>query len=171
MEKIICGRGQSQEIADKPESPICESATERPVRCFTHVEPGIYRDTKTGRFYERPTIAGKRTWRRLVGDSLEFSREEFYRRRTAVANGEDPYRKARPPIEATVARSTEEVRTVGDVIRRYQNDGYPDKHLLSRPESTRASEEQHCRNLLPFWNSVEVKAVDAPLCDAYRDWR
>jgi len=171
MEKITSGRGQSQEIAEKHQPPICESAREGPVRCFTQVEPRIYRDTKTGRFYERPTIAGKRTWRGLVGESLELSREEFFRRRTAVASGQDPYRKTTPPLEATVAGSTDEARTVGDMIRRYQNDGYPDKHLLSRPASTRASEEQHCRNLLPFWNSVEVKAVTAPLCDAYRDWR
>ena len=168
MQEIVCGCGQSQKIAEKQDSSVCEGTREKAGRCFTQVEPGIYRDTKSGRFYERPTIAGKRTWRKLVGNSLELSRAEFYRRRTTIANGQEPYRET---VEGTLARPPEAVKTVGDVIRRYQNDGFPDKHLLSRPESTRASEEQHCRALLPFWNSIEAKTVTTPACDTYRDWR
>ena len=171
MEELVCGCGKSQEIRDRQDSPSREHVQDRSPRRFVRVESGIYRDAKTGRFYERPTIDGKRTWRKLVGDNLGFSREESCHRRAAVARGQDPYHKKRTPTEAKPANSKEEARTVGDVIRRYQRDGYPDKHLLSRPESTRASEEQHCHTLLPFWNSIELTAVTFPVCDDYRDWR
>jgi len=171
MGKVVCACGQSQESAEKQDSRLGEGVQKKPVRCFSQVEPGIYRDTKTGRFYARPTIAGKRTWRKLVGDNLELSREEYYRRRTAVANSQDPYHKTRSLTDANPAGFAEAARTVGAVIRRYQEDGCPDKHLLPRPESTRASEEQHCHTLLPFWECIEVTVVSDLVCDAYRDWR
>ena len=171
MEELVCGRDKSQEIGDKQDSRSREHAQDKAPRRFVQVESGIYRDTRTGRFYERPTIDGKRTWRKLVGNHLGPSREEYYHRRAAVANGQDPYHKKGKPTEAKPANSKAEARTVGDVIRRYQKDGYPDKHLLPRPDSTRASEEQHCRTLLPFWNSIELTAVTFPVCDDYRDWR
>src|ERR1035438_446985 len=171
MEELVCGCGKSQEIGDKQDSRSREQVQDKSLRRFVRVESGIYRDTRTGRFYERPTIDGKRTWRKLVGNHLGPSREEYYHRRAAVANGQDPYHKKGKPTEAKPANSKEEARTVGDVIRRYEKDGYPDKHLLSRPESTRASEGQHCHTLLPFWNSIELTAVTFPVCDDYRDWR
>lgn len=165
------GCGESQENADKQDSRPGQDVRVKQVRRFVRVEPGMYRDISTGRFYERPTIDGKRTWRKLVGDNPTLSREEYYRRRAAVASGQDAYHKTGKPIEAKPVDSKEEARTVGDVIRRYQKDGYLDKHLLPRPESTRASQERHCHTLLPFWDSIEVKAVSDPVCDDYRDWR
>jgi hypothetical protein len=77
--------GESRENAAKQASRPGRVVPAEPVRRFVQIEPGIYRDTKTGRFYERPTIDGKRTWRKLIGKNLKFSREEYCRRRNAVA--------------------------------------------------------------------------------------
>ena len=42
-------------------------------------------------YFERPVIAGRGTWRRLLPvKNLKLAREEYYRRRNAVARGEDP---------------------------------------------------------------------------------
>jgi hypothetical protein len=171
MEEAFCGCAECRENAGKQNSRPCHHVQTKHVRRFVQVEPGIYRDNLTGRFFERPTIDGKRTWRKLVGENLKLSREEYYRRRIAAASGRDPYHKTWKPTEAKLANSKEEARTVGDVIRRYQKDGCPDKHLLSRPESTRASKEQHCHTLLPFWDSIDVTNATDPICDNYRDWR
>jgi len=65
----------------------------------------------------------------------------------------------------------EQARIVGEVIRKYMDDGYLDKHLLPRPESTREDEERHCKLLLEFWEFVEIVEVADMICDEYRDWR
>ena len=61
MEELVCGCGKSQEIGDKQDSRSREQVQDKSLRRFVRVESGIYRDTRTGRFYERPTIDGKRT--------------------------------------------------------------------------------------------------------------
>ena len=78
---------------------------------FEHVEAGIYRNTSSGVYFERPKVNGKRTWRSLETSNLKHAREELYKRRAAVGTDKDPY------VEI-------EVTTVGEVISRYQKDGY-----------------------------------------------
>lgn len=80
---------------------------------------GVYRDSITGHFYERPTIAGKRTFRKLVGHNLKLARESMAQRRTAQAKaelgiGKDPYAKATIP-------------TVGTLLDKYNEAGCPDR--------------------------------------------
>src|ERR1017187_5176001 len=107
MEELVCGCGKSQEIGDREDSRSREHVQDKSPRRFVRIESGIYRDTRTGRFYERPTIHGKRTWRKLIGNNLGLSREEYYRRRAAVASGQNPYHKKGTPTEAKPASSKE----------------------------------------------------------------
>ena len=128
-----------------------------------HVESGIYQDVISRTYFERPFINGKRTWRSLKAKNLKFAREELHRRKSAVSSGKNPYCERKDgPLCA---------RTVGDVIRLYQQDKYPDKHLNTRTESTRADEERNCETLLLFWDSIPVDSVSVATCDRYRDWR
>src|ERR1035437_2513484 len=80
MEELVCGCGNSQEIGDRQDSRSREHVQDKSPRRFVQVESGIYRDTRTGHFYERFTLDGKRTWRKLVGNNLGLSREEDYSR-------------------------------------------------------------------------------------------
>lgn len=124
---------------------------------FEQVESGIYRKTANGTYYERPWLNGKRTWRSLETSNLKHARETLHKRRAAANDGQKP-------LEA-------ELRTVGEIIRRYEKDGYLDKHLQSRTGRTLEEEERNCKTLLEFWDSVPTADVSDALCDKYADWR
>jgi site-specific recombinase XerD len=142
--------------------------TEQETPRYINVETGIYKYTANGTYHERPSIGGKRTWRSLGVNftpqkNLKLAREEYHRRRSAESEGKSPYAE---PEEAKTAAST-----VGDVIRKYQVDGYLDRDLQPRPPGTLADEERHCNTLIEFWEPVAVAAVTDAACDRYRDWR
>lgn len=125
---------------------------------FEHVEAGIYRNRSSRVYFERPKVNGRRTWRSLETSNLKHAREELHRRRAAVGTDKDPY------VEVEVA-------TVGEIIRRYQKDGYLDKNLNGRSGSTLVEETRNCGKLLEFWKAIPVNTVTDAVCDRYRDWR
>jgi integrase len=125
---------------------------------FEHVEAGIYRNTSSNVYFERPKIHGRRTWRSLETSNLKYAREELHKRRAAVGTDKDPY--AEP-----------EAATVGEIISRYQKDGYLDKNLSGRTGGTLVEEERNCGKLLQFWSAIPVATVTDAICDRYRDWR
>ena len=47
--------------------------------------------------------------------------------------------------------------TMGQVIRKYEEDGYPDKHKALRIGPTLESEKNHCKTLLQFWDNIPVE--------------
>jgi hypothetical protein len=132
-EAANCEQPWTSEKRSSPSLKIENAAGRR----FEQIEPGIYRSSRNGKYFERPLVNGKRTWRSLGGKNLKFAKEEFYRRRAAVSAGKNPY--AEVPSKGTQV----EAKTVGEVIRRYQQDNYLDSNLLSRPDGTRADEERH----------------------------
>ncbi len=142
-------------------SPVQQPSTEPR---FKHMETGIYQHRRSRTYFERPHIDGKRTWRSLRTKNLKFAREELHRRRAAALSGNSSYGR-------TNGHPDTQVSTVGEVIRRYEHDNYPDRHLNSRPEATRADEERHCDTLLGFWNAITVNSVTVAVCDRYREWR
>ncbi len=125
---------------------------------FEHVEAGIYRNTSSDTYFERPVINGKRTWRSLETKNLKHARETLHKRR---AGAED----------RSIASKEPEILTVGGIIARYERDGYLDKHLQPRMGKTRADEERHCKSLLQFWGKVLVVDVSDASCDEYAEWR
>jgi hypothetical protein len=132
---------------------------------YKAVAPGIYEDTwnSKGTLHERPYINGKRSWRRLEVSTVSDARDILKARRTDQARAklglaDNPYDRAI-------------LTTVGDAIRHYQKDKYPDKQMAPRPEVTRAIEEANCETLLPFWNVVQIADVKQSMFDAYFRWR
>ena len=125
---------------------------------FQFVETGIYRKSTNGVYYERPKVHGKRTWRSLATSNLKHAREELHRRRAAIGTHNDPYAET-------------EAVMVGEIISRYQKDGYLDKNLNGRAGGTLVEETRNCGTLLEFWKTIPVNAVTDAVCDRYRDWR
>ena len=125
---------------------------------FQFVETGIYRKSTNDVYYERPKVNGKRTWRSLATSHLKHAREELHRRRAAIGTHNDPYAET-------------EAVMVGEIISRYQKDGYLDKNLNGRAGGTLIEETRNCGTLLEFWKAIPVNAVTDAVCDRYRDWR
>ena len=78
--------------------------------------------------------------------------------RSEVGLADDPYAKAM-------------LTTVGEVIQRYQKDGYPDKMMAKRPKATEKIETTNCSTLLKFWDRVLLKDVKPSMFDTYFRWR
>jgi integrase len=145
-------------------SEILKAAGSDSTPLFEHIEAGIYRYTLNGNYYERPTLNGKRTWRSLKTKNLKSARKKLRWCRSGVARA--------PRVQPEVfPRVDSELAIVGDVIHRYQEDGYLDKDLNQRPEGTRRDEERHCTILIKFWKNLEISAATEAACDSYHDWR
>lgn len=123
------------------------------------VSPGIYKDSRTGNFYERPIVRGRRTWRRLDGHSLKLAKESFAQRRADTTRAKlglvrDPYRP--------------KAGSVGDIIESYKAAGCPGRDGAPRTGKQLDHEHYRIAKLLPFWRSHDPEQVSAePDCRAY----
>ena len=142
----------------KKMSTAADSTAQEKEKTWKWIEARVWQNSQSGVYYERPTVKGRPTFRSLKTCNRKHAVEELFKRRTAVGAGEDPY--AEPKVV-----------TVGEVIHRYQADGYLDRDLQPRPPITLADEERHCNTLLKFWETVAVAIVTDATCDKYRDWR
>ena len=124
---------------------------------FEHVEAGIYRNLDSGTYFERPKVRGRRTWRSLETKNLKHAREELHRRRSGVS-----------VVELEKERASV---TVGEIVRRYQKDGYPDRHKQPRQGRTLESETRNCTMILKFWDKLPVVETSLVLLDNYHEWR
>ncbi len=140
---------------------------------YEQIERSIYKYTDQAgnvNYHERPWVKGKRTFRSLGFNftpqgSLKNARVELSRRRIEIAAGRDPYAE---PVAKTPATVT---LTMGDVIARYEADGYPDKHRSARTGQTLDDEISHCERLTQFWAGVPVDSAGPAACDRYHTWR
>lgn len=124
---------------------------------FEHVEAGIYRNLDSGTYFERPKVRGRRTWRSLETKNLKHAREELHRRRSGVSVAE--LEKERASV------------TVGEIIRRYQKDGYPDRQKQPRQGRTLELETANCLLLLKHWDKLPVCELSLVEFDNYHAWR
>lgn len=67
---------------------------------WQRVGPGIYRDSRTGNLYERPSVNGRTTFRKLRARGLKLAKEELAARRTLQSQASlglalDPYKRRR----------------------------------------------------------------------------
>lgn len=130
---------------------------------YQRVAEGIYQDPRTGNFYERPTIGGRRTWRKLEGHTLKLARESLAQRRTDQARASrgmarDPY--APKPV------------TIGTLIELYIAAGCPDRFDQVKAGHQEIKELSRLKILRPFWadRDPESIAVQAD-CRRYRESR
>ncbi len=122
-------------------------------KSWTKVADGIYRHSN-GTLYERPWIQGKRTFRSLETENLKHAKEELHRRRSGYKH-----------------ESKETTMTVGEVLRRYKTDRYPDKSKDHRPPLMAALEATNVEMLLQWWEKIPVDDVTPATCDKYFEWR
>jgi hypothetical protein len=130
-------------LPEKPKTWICKA-------------DGIYLHVPSGFFYWRPGGRKHRTWENLLTTALAIAKER--------------YAKLRYPAEKPVAEPKPDV-TMGQVIRKYIQDSYPDKHKAKRTGQTLADEEHHCETLLKFWDHLTVDSCGPAACDRYHTWR
>jgi len=135
--------------------------TKMPV--FSPLGGGLYRHNKTGTMYERPWIAGRRTWRSLETSREKTARDEMARRRhtdLASRTGSviSPY--ARPA-------STK----IGEIIQAYIKAGCPDRLRNERDPGTKQNQLRHCANLLDHLGRIDVEDITLRLMDEYCDRR
>ena len=113
---------------------------------FVFVERGIYKETHTGAFYERPTINGRRTWRKLDGHLLRLARESFLARRTDYARFKQGL--AKNPYEEKVLIS----------------DFFSEKLLCGRKIS-------RAKHLLAYFGSMAISDINQKTIADYARWR
>ena len=115
---------------------------------------GIYRYTPNGTYYYRPVQQdGKRTYRSLKTKNLKLAKEKFYK------------------LQAGNGNIAENKLTVEDILKNYEQDGYPDETLAKRTERTEKDEKRHLALLRKFWPMILVQDVCDPVCDRYFRWR
>jgi len=170
MEELVGGCGKSQEIRDRQDSPSREHVQNESPRRFVRPSRAFIGTPELGAFTNVPPL--------MESARGENSLEIIWSLQERSTTADVPLSPRAGPVsqKADTDRSqTRKFQRRGENRRRRDpaipKRWVPDKHLLSRPESTRASEEQHCHTLLPFWNSIELTAVTFPVCDDYRDWR
>src|SRR5688572_9670644 len=95
-------------------------------RPYENVGRGVYKDPRTGAFYERPKISGKYTWRKLESAKLRFAEEEVARNRSnqrlaPKGLAHDPYKRS-------------QAMSIGELCQFYLDAGCP----KARSKSQRA---------------------------------
>jgi integrase len=115
---------------------------------------GIYRYRPNGTYYYRPVLpSGKRTYRSLKTKNLKLAKEKYY------------------SLQANNGNVAEARLVVEDILARYEQDGYLDDDLASRPQGTEEEEKRHVALLRKFWSQIRVPDVSDPVCDNYFEWR
>jgi integrase len=109
---------------------------------YSNVAPGIYKDSRTGHFFERPKINGRRTWRKIDAVNLKIAKEILASRRTdqtRAAHGlaRDPY--ASPPTSVSV------------LCEAYEKAGCPDRRLHGRNGMQLQQEKNRLEKLIPYF--------------------
>lgn len=125
---------------------------------YDRVAPRIYKDSRTGHFYERPKVNGKWTYRKLSGRTLKLAKEELAAKRTDQARAvqglaKDPY--------------APKAKTVGELCAEYQNAGCPDRQHHPRAGLALEAETTNIVRLLPFWGMRLPEKVTVRDCAKY----
>jgi hypothetical protein len=84
---------------------------------------GIYRHVPSNKLYWRPWVDGKRTWESLGTENLKLAKETYHKRVAGLPAGVTE--------KTTSTASVPAGPTMGQVIRKYEGDGYPDKDRCS----------------------------------------
>jgi integrase len=126
---------------------------------WENVERGLYRDKRTGQYYERIRSGGN-TWLALDTTKLVEARERLDARR-AVRSARKLGIKVRDPDKPVV--------TVSATLDRFEHDGCPNKSGHPRQDLTQP------KSALPFlkkfFGELPVDNLTQKTLDDYHDWR
>jgi len=158
------------------------TSKQQELQTYLQVETGIYR-YKDGdgniTYHERPWIISEngnpvRTYRALGFGftrqaNLNIARTEYYRRRTEVSAGRNPYEDPK--------KDKIEKPTVKLVVEKYVAAHYPDRYLKARTGRTLEAETAKCAKLLEYcgskqpWDNCLWDSLTPKNWDDYHDWR
>lgn len=129
---------------------------------WRRVAPGIYRRA-SGELFERPWVAGVRTWRRLDSRTIREAVLELAKRRadqalSARGLAANPY-------------GARAVSTVADLLARYVEAGCPKRNARPRTGKQLAEEKRRTELLSEFFGSRAAASIELPDCEAYHAWR
>lgn len=146
-------KAQKPPVVEQEEIVISESESQYS-KDWTCVADGIYRYNPSGTLFYRPTNSdGGRTYRSLKTKNKKIAVERYQK------------------LKATHGNVAQSKLTVGDIIKKYEDDDYPGEDLVRRREDTKADEKRHCQKLNQFWADVRY----ADICEAtfrnYFKWR
>lgn len=125
---------------------------------FKNLGGGVYSDSRTGNFYERPTINGRRTWRKLDAITLRVARE------LARAHSVD---HARSKAGLTRSPYAPKPLTVGELADAYMSAGCPDNRHRPRSGRQLDCEKSRLKFLIPFWGGKPAESLRTSDCVAY----
>jgi integrase len=137
---------------------------------------GLYHD-ENGVFYERPKVAGRRTWFRLQTVApawppadkiiqraiLELSDRRLKQAGAAIGNGVDldPYKRAK----ALEAMNLEQLAHF------YLEAGCPKRPNGTRTGQTLGEEKSRIETLLEWWRRIAADKIEPGHCHQYAQWR
>ena len=128
---------------------------------WENVERGLYRDRNTGQYYERIRGSGRNTWQCLYTSKISEARQRLDAQRAARAAAKMGLEVEDPDAERV---------TVTAVIKRYQEDGYPDRNGIARDRI--GMEKDYCATLLSFFRDGQLADDLSPkVLDQYHQWR
>jgi len=126
----------------------------------TAIANGIYQDLQ-GRFWIRPVIAGKRTWRKLHAVKYKFAREE----------AADLLGAHRRSLSGECRSPLTRGQDFASLARLYLAANCPDCRGDARTEKFVQYEAQRLQFILKFYGKWEVQDIKLPSLIDYKEWR
>lgn len=126
----------------------------------TVIANGIYQDAH-GRFWIRPVVGGKRTWKKLYALVFKHAREEAAdllaaHRRSLSGGCRSPFVRA---------------ATFAELARLYVAAGCPDSRGDARNEEFITLEKARIENLTRYYGRMPLEDIDQTTLMPYRKWR
>lgn len=127
------------------------------------VAPGIYSHAITRKFYERPVVHGRRTFRVLRGWNLKLAKEELRSKRTDQArasfgNAADPYTKTISP-------------TVANLLDRWSKAGFPNARGALPGDRHKRDHAKRIKFLSAVAGSKFASEISPAWCNGYATTR
>lgn len=127
------------------------------------VAPGIYSHADTGKFYERPVVNGRRTFRVLKGWNLKLAKEELRAKRTDQARA--VFGNAADPYTVTVSP------TLANLLTRWTKAGCPNARGSLPGERHKADHAHRIRFLSAVSGNKRASEISPSWCNSYANAR
>lgn len=124
------------------------------------ISDGIYRDER-GIFWVRPTVSGKRTWRKLKAVTERHARKEG--RDKLVAQERSKFGAGRDPFTTG--------NTFSEMSALYLAAHCPNKKLEPRAKEFCNGEKLRIESLNGFFGSADIRSIKLVLLPEYKKWR
>lgn len=133
------------------------------VKRWQRVGPGIYRDSRTGNLYERPSINGRTTFRKLRARSLKLAKEELAAKRTLQSQASlglaaDPYKRRR-------------LVQLRDLFDRWRESDCPKRNGEKSSGTQLQATGRRLSILSGWWGAKTPAEVTAQTCQEYANSR